>query len=215
MPSPVRCTHGSIQENLDFFRPIHYYVQMCELQKPALEYDAFVEYWVLNPNIICEQGSKILKSMAISCVLENECDSWRDARLYLGIATKFDAVLALNGKIEAFKDAVQYNAETMSEQGTDPRLRSYYQAVQQICSNQGLLQYLVAQNACHCLDDIARQSGVCDTCLKSHEKVLQCAKCQTAKYCTVDCQKRDWKHHKRYCQKMLHLQQKLVDMPQA
>eukprot|EP00164_Ancoracysta_twista_P008132 GFYU01011679.1.p1 GENE.GFYU01011679.1~~GFYU01011679.1.p1 ORF type:complete len:228 (-),score=36.11 GFYU01011679.1:72-755(-) len=39
----------------------------------------------------------------------------------------------------------------------------------------------------------------CTNCGKSAENLLRCAKCKNAFYCDRDCQKSDWKYHKRVC----------------
>ncbi|DAZ97064.1 TPA: hypothetical protein N0F65_001248 [Lagenidium giganteum] len=40
---------------------------------------------------------------------------------------------------------------------------------------------------------------VCDECHQAHEKLLRCARCANALYCSRDCQKAAWKLHKRFC----------------
>ncbi|KAH6639130.1 hypothetical protein C7974DRAFT_421742 [Boeremia exigua] len=37
---------------------------------------------------------------------------------------------------------------------------------------------------------------------KAGNKLLKCAKCKTAQYCSPDCQKRDWKKHRQACKQM-------------
>jgi len=94
---------------------------------------------------------------------------------------------------------------------TDPELRGYYESISQICTNQGLVEYL--SSVCPCLDDVkARHAKICDTCLDEHKKILRCSRCHKAKYCTPTCQKRDWKYHKRYCNKFVNAQQQLEKM---
>jgi mitochondrial splicing suppressor protein 51 len=43
-------------------------------------------------------------------------------------------------------------------------------------------------------------SNVCTTC-KTTEKLKRCAKCNTTLYCSRECQKADWKSHKKLCSK--------------
>jgi len=146
--------------------------------------------------------------MAITTVLDYQ--EYKDARMYLGIATKFDAIIELGG-LRDFIEAMQYNRETLVEEGTDPELRFYYESISQICTNQGLVEYL--SSVCPCLDDVkARHAKICDTCLDEHKKILRCSRCHKAKYCTPTCQKRDWKYHKRYCNKFVNAQQQLEKM---
>lgn len=42
----------------------------------------------------------------------------------------------------------------------------------------------------------------CNNCSKSaddNNKLMQCSVCATARYCSADCQKADWKNHKKNC----------------
>lgn len=39
----------------------------------------------------------------------------------------------------------------------------------------------------------------CNTCKKTDVDLKKCAKCQTTLYCSRDCQKADWKAHKKVC----------------
>jgi len=40
--------------------------------------------------------------------------------------------------------------------------------------------------------------SVCNRCLKVAAK--KCANCETVRYCSRECQRRDWKEHKRICE---------------
>eukprot|EP01006_Ploeotia_vitrea_P008003 TRINITY_DN18822_c0_g1_i1.p1 TRINITY_DN18822_c0_g1~~TRINITY_DN18822_c0_g1_i1.p1 ORF type:complete len:140 (+),score=31.84 TRINITY_DN18822_c0_g1_i1:274-693(+) len=44
--------------------------------------------------------------------------------------------------------------------------------------------------------------GYCDACDKFCEKILRCEGCKAAHYCGRECQKADWKAHKKECKKM-------------
>lgn len=46
----------------------------------------------------------------------------------------------------------------------------------------------------------ANKCASCNTLETDPEKPLKpCAKCQTVRYCSRDCQKKDWKVHKKIC----------------
>ena len=40
---------------------------------------------------------------------------------------------------------------------------------------------------------------ICYYCKNENEKMKVCSKCRTAFYCTIECQKSDWKNHKTRC----------------
>ena len=214
------CKHfRNVTDDLDTFQIIHFYLKMCEEQPPELEYDAFVGYWVMKSgayDLSSDCGATLLKSMAATALLhESDYKSYHDARMYLGIATKLDAVQNMGGDVVIFNQAVDYDRETLKEKGEDPALQEYYQAVLSICSNQGLVNYLADQSTCHCFDDLQSvQPTICDTCLEGYNNVLKCSQCKVAKYCSQACQKRDWPKHKRYCKKYLNLQERLEAIQQ-
>ena len=45
----------------------------------------------------------------------------------------------------------------------------------------------------------ARVLGVCSSSVCSKDATLRCGICKVAKYCSVECQRRDWKAHKATC----------------
>ncbi len=46
-----------------------------------------------------------------------------------------------------------------------------------------------------------KMQGSCTTCKKASSELKRCAKCSTTLYCSRDCQKADWKTHKKVCGK--------------
>lgn len=48
-----------------------------------------------------------------------------------------------------------------------------------------------------------RREVQCDTCKTWHlySAIKKCSRCKVATYCSVECQKRDWKKHKPFCKK--------------
>ncbi|KAI1114217.1 putative MYND domain protein [Nemania sp. NC0429] len=46
--------------------------------------------------------------------------------------------------------------------------------------------------------------GTCNSCKKESDDLKKCAKCTTTLYCSRDCQKTDWKTHKKICGKQAH-----------
>jgi len=53
------------------------------------------------------------------------------------------------------------------------------------------------------IDDIGQQQGACMclNCKKACAKAMKCGVCKVATYCSTDCQKQDWRFHKRNCKK--------------
>merc|ERR1712157_652631 len=48
---------------------------------------------------------------------------------------------------------------------------------------------------------LPQEKPLCLTCKGDCAKVLRCSVCKTATYCSAQCQKEDWKFHKRLCKK--------------
>ncbi|KAI0973731.1 putative MYND domain protein [Xylaria arbuscula] len=46
--------------------------------------------------------------------------------------------------------------------------------------------------------------GTCNSCKKDSAELKRCSKCHTTLYCSQDCQKADWKMHKKVCGKQSH-----------
>lgn len=73
-----------------------------------------------------------------------------------------------------------------------------------------LVKYLRKRIPCSCLDEIYKnvktmtRKGVCYNCSSSVErnKMLTCARCGEAHYCSRSCQKADWPKHKERCENL-------------
>ena len=50
--------------------------------------------------------------------------------------------------------------------------------------------------------------GRCDACGKESEKRMMCGKCKLSSYCSGECQKRVWGHHKNTAVKMKYCTEK-------
>ncbi|OWP03035.1 hypothetical protein B2J93_3661 [Marssonina coronariae] len=65
--------------------------------------------------------------------------------------------------------------------------------------------YEFSDDASSDADSSESDSPTCATCFKPESQLptslKRCAKCHTAQYCSRDCQKEDWKAHKRVCGK--------------
>ncbi|CAG2114599.1 unnamed protein product [Medioppia subpectinata] len=47
--------------------------------------------------------------------------------------------------------------------------------------------------------DVEFKGKCCDKCLKRSDQLKRCSKCLRMHYCTIECQKNDWKYHKNEC----------------
>ncbi|KAI1302222.1 putative MYND domain protein [Xylaria venustula] len=57
---------------------------------------------------------------------------------------------------------------------------------------------------CPKIDTSAKMQGTCNGCKKTSADLKKCAKCSTTLYCSRECQKSDWKAHKKICGKQAH-----------
>lgn len=46
---------------------------------------------------------------------------------------------------------------------------------------------------------MSKSTAACNTCLKTETKLLSCSRCKRTSYCSKECQKQDWKEHKKDC----------------
>jgi hypothetical protein len=175
-------------------------------------------YWVIHGEYLDEHAVSSLKSMAANVVLDD--NNYKDARLYLGIATKLDGCIAM-GSVMDFCDAME-EEETPS---LEPQVKRYLEATAKIHHNKGLLEYLANEIPCHCLDTTlqthTRVEPVCDYCQQQSslsnnanaqldQTFLQCSRCHAASYCSKECQKADWKERKQSCPKIVDAKQRLA-----
>jgi MYND finger len=209
-------------QHMQICRVLDFYIQMVQHQPEENEYDSFAGYWFLKDtmgdyDLATNHGFLLLKTMAVSSLLqeENYQSKFHDARLYLSIATKLEAIYHMNGSLKNFHAAVDFHKETCQERGitknSNSALLHYYQSVLAICTNQGLVDYLMlTPGSCHCLEEWQQQFPMhCDTCGKrpTNTKLCRCSRCKLAKYCSKECQKMDWakNNHRRYCNKYMHV----------
>lgn len=54
---------------------------------------------------------------------------------------------------------------------------------------------------------INKRRRSCASCLKTKPKTYLCGNCMTIHYCSVQCQKRDWKNHKLFCKNLVLVRQ--------
>ncbi|KUJ06811.1 uncharacterized protein LY89DRAFT_790195 [Mollisia scopiformis] len=61
----------------------------------------------------------------------------------------------------------------------------------------------------------SKPSPKCDTCGKQGDTLKECIKCHSVTYCSKDCQKADFKNHKKVCAKMAQEYAKNADFKMA
>ena len=108
------------------------------------------------------------------CCYSSGLPDYYNARMYCSIATKIDegCIQVGNGGedhgikgLHDFTKLVNFQRESLNEEGTDRKLRHYYEAISKICTNKGLLDYLL-ETTCNCLDTIkeTEHPTMCDGC---------------------------------------------------
>jgi hypothetical protein len=72
-----------------------------------------------------------------------------------------------------------------------------------VSTEAGLLDFIRSELTCGCLEPaaLAGLSGVCLACQtrKPKSDLKVCSRCKSVQYCSAECQKKDWKHHKKKC----------------
>lgn len=48
---------------------------------------------------------------------------------------------------------------------------------------------------------LGKAAGVCAECGEGHKTLKRCGRCKSIEYCSTDCQKNNWTHHKSHCGK--------------
>lgn len=65
-----------------------------------------------------------------------------------------------------------------------------------------------------------KMGSLCNGCFKVFDKTLKCSRCGSSRYCSVDCQKKDWNNHKKscvkdmYCNKINRISKKIIELIQ-
>ena len=63
---------------------------------------------------------------------------------------------------------------------------------------------------------LALKQALCFSCWNTSSKPSRCAACKRVSYCSVECQKQDWKrNHKEICKKLMALNKRKESVPAA
>jgi len=95
---------------------------------------------------------------------------------------------------------------TSAEKATSDQFR---QGVLDLDSRRNLVKFFRKRIPCNCLDDEwealkDERTGKCTLCSKTAEdaSLFNCSKCGLIKYCSKDCQVKDWPDHKSLCKEL-------------
>jgi hypothetical protein len=80
-----------------------------------------------------------------------------------------------------------------------------------IHSDYDLIAFLKKQTRCHCLDALLRRTPETGRCTNynmcgtevSKAKLMLCSRCKVEQYCSKDCQRILWPHHKKVCKDLI------------
>ena len=99
-----------------------------------------------------------------------------------------DCILCVKKNIPIFPQQLNFNQGYISKHDHSKNIQMHYI----ICVD--------------CLKDMNpekyREMRQCRSCLKSEYKILLCSKCKCMRYCSKECQKKDWKRHKSECREV-------------
>jgi len=77
-----------------------------------------------------------------------------------------------------------------------------------ICTNRAKSEHILRNRdtiAMSCSEECKKtytefySSGICKTCENYSSDLSKCSRCKNVNYCSVNCQKKDWKRHKKVC----------------
>jgi hypothetical protein len=202
MSGALPCRHGfsPSRTTTETFPILHQYIRQAELQTPEQEYGPFSFYWCFNK--MDPEFPLALRNMAVEAVYE-EC--WSDARNYCRIATKLD--LSLSQDTKFFSRLVEQEEDPKTDMEKQI-LVHHFQEVIDIHSNYGLTRYLDSKLPCHCM----AIPPACQGCNSNSKELSVCGRCKEAKYCSRDCQKREWKQHRQSCKRIVQTKERLVQL---
>lgn len=88
-------------------------------------------------------------------------------------------------------------------------------------STRNLLRYFDKRTPCSCLDEPKKASkgvaktGWCRVCKKRNllaADMFTCSACGLVKYCSRECQRKDWEKHKEACKNLCSLKKQIDDL---
>jgi hypothetical protein len=171
-----------------------------QMEKAQTQLDYIVHFWkqASVSSLMGEELVAICFGVAADAALSK---NYRKARTLATLATSLEATVRLGGdKFDRCLDAPHRH-------GAD--LEPWIRGLRKIkTSNRALILYLARKVPCSCLHELkvqARKSPKvdrCHYCQKSFPRnhIKACANCETALYCSRECQRKDWRAvHKRLC----------------
>jgi len=113
--------------------------------------------------------------------------------LYLG--GKIDEAAGVVACIILLEDSTVFNESELKKLVVD-------EAGDSRSRGNNIANYLSAQIPCSCLDQ-SKQRALCNFCKKTERSNLlqQCSACFGVSYCSKECQRADWKNHRKVCRR--------------
>ena len=164
-------------------------------------------------------GSDLLTSIevAIDAVVEKYPNVWNDPSKLKLVASYFlsnGTHYVLQGDFDMARCfaviAGHFETGAAYKSGEEFNLDTHAATILEVKDERTLVKYLRKRIPCSCLDEIYKnvktmtRKGVCYNCSSTIErnKMLTCARCGEAHYCSRSCQKDDWPMHKERCENL-------------
>ena len=186
-PDDLKMFKDFINAYIDVFRTTNKVAEGCVTAYEATE-DEYAEVYASKLDTVIS----LLLARGTHCILDGDNSQ---ARTYAFLASHFEEILVLC----LYRTKTTANSTNPTELGRadDHTLVSYYRK----------------RIPCGCLDEkykevkSVKKMGMCynpNCSLPDHgrverSKMFSCARCGDVNYCSVECQRADWKKHKQYC----------------
>ena len=144
-----------------------------------------------NPNILPDMSDPIYVRVVNACLSALGTEYLLHARVNINQKKRYTAMAAvIAGVVAIFTQDVEVVL-----------MLDYAQNKEELEDIVALV--LNKENTCSCLkneeEGESKCENICAYCKQSKEKLLQCAGCQSIKYCGKTCQRSDWANHKSVC----------------
>lgn len=191
---------AALERKQDYVTPIGRVIEASEsisLAVALVEFDTLLSIWSSRAHLIRADSYKVAFSCASDAVIDAK---YMDARSFVRSGA-FLRQWTKSGEDQFISDMQDDSAEARE------RLAEYNTCLWKTRTDRGVALYLAKQLPCECLR--ARKSQFKATeatskCLrcevqKPRAEFRACSRCKKAHYCRKECQRLDWRTHKRDC----------------